>query len=130
MASFDFHHHCSSLRGLVLVLASCNMSIICEHVHILELWKSFKFWVAVAMLQMCRKPLKFGLMSAVYLAEAPQQTCAIHLILFQCWPNVFSAGPLSVMLCQHYSDLIPLSSDHGYNRDIIFFFTLFKYTII
>ena len=30
---------------------------------------------------------------AVYVAAAPKQTRAIHPILFQCWPNVFDAGP-------------------------------------
>ena len=32
------------------------MSIRCEHVHRLELRKSFTFWVAVATWQVCRKP--------------------------------------------------------------------------
>ena len=32
------------------------MAIKCEHVHRLELRKSFKFWAAVASLQVCRRP--------------------------------------------------------------------------
>ena len=36
---------------------------------------------------------------AINLAAAPQQTRAIYQILFQCWPNVFEAGPT---LKQHW----------------------------
>ena len=38
--------------------------------------------------------------SAVYLAAAPQQTRAIHPILFQCWPNFFDVEILT--LKQHW----------------------------
>ena len=39
-----------------MLFSLLDMSIRGGHVHILELWKSFKFWAAVATEQLCRGP--------------------------------------------------------------------------
>ena len=87
---------------------------------------------------------------AVYCAAPPQQ---IYPILFQCWFNVFDAGPTLephwvIVQCllglpcgwrfplpvarkatyQHYSNLFPLSPNHEYNREYIFFLAPVKLT--
>ena len=41
-----------------ILFSLLDMSIICEPVQRLDLWKSFRFWVAVAMWQWYRKPCK------------------------------------------------------------------------